>query len=230
MSHDAELLAKWGLAAGEAPRVPFQTQDELLRRLSALFASPEFLALARDYFVTKQGKYEVRLHAWCGPPDGVALTGLIMEKVAPCEIIEMEMTRNGSVCHPAFGRAEQEPVLRAYLRQVTEIGTELVVADAPGAKRIAIQSKYAADPQRLLAPWLARQSARYRSFDERSRQLFWLLFKTRETDTPWSYFFYNLILGLDWSPEQMSEAEAATLLLGGAAAQPQSKEKEQCQS
>jgi hypothetical protein len=216
MSQD-ELFARWQLAASEAPKVPFQTQDELLRRLGRLFADAGFLGLVHDYFVTKRGKFEVRLHAWCELGSGTDLMGLILERVAPCEVVEMEMTRNGAICHPSFGRADQEPLLRAYLRQVTEIGTEMLALEPAAAKRAAIQSKYAPEPQRLLAPVLARLSPRYRSFDERSRQLFWLLFKTRETDTPWSYFFYNLILGLDWSPEQMSEAEAATLLLAPAA-------------
>jgi hypothetical protein len=216
MNEDRELFAKWQFAAGESGKTPFKTQDELLRRLARLAASGDFLDLARDYYITKRAKYDVQLHAWCGGADGVTLTGLVMDEMAPCEVVEMEMTADAAVCHPAFGRPEHEPLFRAYLRQVTEIASEALEADAMAAKRCAIKSKYAPEPRAVLAPVLAAHSQRYRSFDERSRQLFWKLFETRETDTPWSYFFYNLVLGLDWSPEQMTEAEAAALLLGEA--------------
>jgi hypothetical protein len=225
MSQNAELFARWQLAASEAGKTAFKTQDELLRRLVPLTTSAEFLGLASDYFVTKRAKYEVRLHAWCGAADGAALTGLVLGGVSPCEVVEMEVSKEATICHPAFGRADQELIFRAYLRQVTEIGTQLLTAAPGAAKRCAIQSKYAPDPERLLSPTLGRLSPRYRSFDERSRELFWKLFKTKETDTPWSYFFYNLILGLDWSPEQMTEAEATALLLGGPSP---SKESERC--
>lgn len=220
MKPDAELFARWQLAEGEAAKVPFKTQDDLLRRLSGLISSPQFLELARDFYVTKRGKYDVRLHAWCRSEDSGGLIGLVMEKTAPCEVVEMEIGGDTAVCHPAFGKTEHEPIFRAYLRQVTEIGSELLLADPAYAKRLAIQSKYVADPMRVLGPGLTKMSERYRAFDERSRQAFWLLFKMKETDTPWSHFFYNLILGLDWSPEQMTEAEAAALLLEGEAQRP----------
>jgi len=229
MSQNAEVLARWQLAAGPDRKVAFETQDGLMRSVSGLLASAEFLELARDFYVTKRGKYDLCLHAWCSPEHGATLTGLVLEAMSPCELVEMEMARRTEVCHPAFGQPEQEPIFRAFLRQVTEIGSEMLAADPNAAKRSAIQSKYTADPERLLAPVLGQLSPKYRSFDERSRRLFWMLFKTRATETPWSYFFYNLILGLDWSPEQMSEAEAAALLLADEA-DPLVKEKEQCQS
>ena len=216
MSQNEELLARWQLAADGPEKTPFKTQDELVRRLAPLINSPPFQDLASDFYLTKLAKYDVRLHAWCGAADGAALTGVVLEGVAPCAVVEMEMTDEAAICHPAFGRAEQEPVFRAYLRKVTEMGAEMLTANADAAKRWAIKSKYAAGPEQVLAPALSKLSPKYRCLDERSRQLFWKLFRTRETDTPWSYFFHNLILGLDWSPEQMTEAEAEALLLSQA--------------
>ncbi len=213
MSQDAELFARWQLAATGAEKTPFQTQDLLLRRVGALMGSAEFQGLARDFYATKLAKYDLRLHAWCAGGDGITLTGVVLEAMAPCEVVEMELSEEAAICHPTFGRPDQEMIFRAFLRKVTEFGAEMVAADAAAAKRSAIASKYAPEPERVLAPTVERLSPRYRSLDEASRRVFWTLFKTRETDTPWSYFFYNLVLGLDWSAEQMSEAEAAELLL-----------------
>ena len=90
---------------------------------------------------------------------------------------------------------------------------ELLAADPVATKNLAIRSKYLDDPRGLLAPHFKSASPRYRALDAASEQLFWRLFRTRETDTPWSHFFYNLTLGIDWAPEQMSEAEATRLLI-----------------
>jgi hypothetical protein len=211
-AQNEEVLATWQLSLDAPTRSAFKTQDELVRLLAPLLASPDFQELVRDYYLTKAAKFDVRLHAWCGAADGTTLMGLVLEGAEGCKVVEMEMAGEVAVCHPAFGRPEQEPFFRAYLRQVAEMGVELLCADPVAVKRAAIASKYAPDPDKVLAPVLTDLSPRYRSFDTRSRQLFWAFFKTRETDTPWSYFFYNLVLGLDWSPEQMAEAEALALL------------------
>ncbi|MFH0809245.1 MAG: hypothetical protein V2A77_02055 [Pseudomonadota bacterium] len=225
MSQDTQLFTTWQLTAPESGKVRFQTQDQVLQRMASLVSGTGFQGLVTDYFITKCAKHDVKLHAWCSAANRNALLDTVLDNTASCQIVEMEMNNETDVCYPAFGQIHQETVFRVYLRQVSEITLEMLAADRESAKRHAIQSKYVADPDRVLSPLLSRLSPKYRSLDEPSRRLFWKLFKTRETDTPWSYFFYNLVLGLDWSAEQMTESEAATLLLTESAEAPSRKEK-----
>jgi hypothetical protein len=208
-----EILARWRLADTVGPRIPFATQDRVLTATARVTADPRFLELTNGFYLTKVAQVDVRLAAWCTPEGTGELTGLIAELADPCSIIEMDTNPEAGLCHPSYGRPEQEPIFRAYLRQVSEMAVELLAADAAQTKNLAIKSKYLDDPRGLLAPHFRETSPRYRALDPASEQLFWRLFRTRETDTPWSHFFYNLTLGIDWAPEQMTESEATRLLI-----------------